>query len=70
MCYAHRRSQSEGNESNARGGGGKDALTTAANTVLVTDGMDKHVCVHDFSVDHNDDEADFELEMPEYRNGD
>ena len=52
------------------GGGGTDTLTTAANTVLVTNGMDKYVCVHDFSNDHNDDEADFELEMPEYRNGD
>jgi len=44
---------------------------TASNTVLVTDGMDKYVCVHDFT--HNpdeDDDADYELEMPEYRDQD
>lgn len=41
-------------------------VDTATNTMLITDGMDKYVCVHDFS--SNDDEADFDLEMPEYLN--
>jgi hypothetical protein len=40
--------------------------TTASNTVLITDGMNKYVCVHDFSTD--DKEADYDLEMPEYLN--
>ena len=35
------------------------------NTILVTDGMDKYVCVHDFSVD-DEENADYDLEMPEY----
>ena len=35
------------------------------NTILVTDGMDKYVCVHDFSAD-DEDTADYDLEMPEY----
>ena len=35
------------------------------NTILVTDGMDKYVCVHDFSVD-DEESADYDLEMPEY----
>lgn len=43
-------------------------MTTAANTLLVTDGMDKYVCLHDFSTNPDeDDDADYELEMPEYR---
>jgi hypothetical protein len=44
-------------------GGG---LETATKTMLITDGMNKYVCVHDFSTD--DEEADFDLEMPEYLN--
>ena len=39
---------------------------TASNTILITDGMDKYVCVHDFSTD--DADADYDLEMPEYLN--
>jgi hypothetical protein len=35
------------------------------NTILVTDGMDKYVCVHDFSAD-DEGTADYDLEMPEY----
>lgn len=44
-------------------------LTTASNTILLCDGMDKYVCVHDFSTnpDHDND-ADFDLDMPEYLN--
>jgi len=45
-----------------------DEATTAANTLLVTDGMDKYVCLHDFSTNPDeDDDADYELDMPEYR---
>jgi hypothetical protein len=40
------------------------SVTDSANTLLVTDGMNKYVCLHDFST--NDEEADFELDMPEY----
>jgi len=42
-------------------------LTTASNTLLLCDGMEKYVCVHDFSTNPDDDnDADFELDMPEY----
>lgn len=37
------------------------------NTILVTNGMNKYVCVHDFSAD-DEDEADYDLDMPEYSN--
>jgi hypothetical protein len=47
-------------------GGIDDATDQLRNTILVTDGMDKYVCVHDFSADDEED-ADYELEMPEYR---
>jgi hypothetical protein len=40
------------------------SVTDSANTLLVTDGMSKYVCLHDFST--NDEEADYELDMPEY----
>jgi hypothetical protein len=40
-----------------------DATYSATNTMLITDGMKQFVCVHDFSID---DEADYDLEMPEY----
>jgi hypothetical protein len=44
-------------------------LTTASNTMLLCDGMEKYVCVHDFSTNPDDDnDADFELDMPEYLN--
>ena len=47
--------------------GSNDNETTdrLRNTILVTDGMDKYVCVHDFSAD-DEDTADYDLEMPEY----
>ena len=48
-------------------GGNGELTTTASNTVLITDGMDKYVFVHDFSISPDDDDADFELDMPEYR---
>lgn len=35
------------------------------NTILVTDGMNKYVCVHDFSAD-DEETTDYDLEMPEY----
>ena len=43
---------------------GVDALQ---NTILVTDGMDNYVCIHDFSSD-DEDSTDYDLEMPEYLN--
>jgi hypothetical protein len=43
---------------------GVDSTIESKNTLLVTDGMGKYVCVHDFSVD--DPDADYELDMPEY----
>jgi hypothetical protein len=35
------------------------------NTLLITNGMNENVCLHDFSVD-DIDQADYDLEMPEY----
>jgi hypothetical protein len=46
--------------------GGSDASTDILrNTLLITDGMNKYVCVHDFSADDEND-TDYDLEMPEY----
>jgi hypothetical protein len=43
------------------------SMNVVRNTILITDGMNKYVCVHDFSSD-NEDENDFDLDMPEYLN--
>jgi hypothetical protein len=46
-------------------GNSDETMDQLRNTILVTDGMDKYVCVHDFSVD-DEESADYDLEMPEY----
>jgi hypothetical protein len=46
--------------------GSSDASTDILrNTLLITDGMNKYVCVHDFSADDEND-TDYDLDMPEY----
>lgn len=51
-------------------GGGVNELSSTAeprNNLLITDGMNKYVCVNDFSTSVDDE--DFDLEMPEYLKG-
>lgn len=48
-------------------GNADGSMAVVRNTILITDGMNKYVCVHDFSAD-DEDETDYDLDMPEYLN--